>query len=491
MYVLRQIYAAAVGTPEKPALIYNAQPVSYDRFWRLIDGARRSLRETGLEPGLAVLIVDNILDAWILDLAFRSLGLDTVALESAAHLALLSDRRMSCVVTVEGEPHAAVGAPEGASRLVLSRPSGVAMAEGQPLPPLPAFEAVGGHILLTSGVTGAPKPVMSRAGETDAMLVTAKLADKFVDPRFAQAGAETVFCLFDLGLWTAAGYSMPLLCWCDDATVVIDQRGDYYLALLWPGITQTFVTPFYLSRVLAAPEGSFPYSPAMRAYLWGGGITPDLAREARRRLTPLILNNVGSTEVGVWASTPLDTDEDLVWHKIIPGQRVEVVDEAGQVLPANRLGEVRIALRGAQAPGHLGDAAATGAPFQQGWFYPGDLGVFDERGRLSLRGRSMDVVNIDGIKISVEPWERQLREALGCEGVCIIGGHFDGARDEVHVFIESQAMITPSALVAAVQATVRGYPDAQIHKIEALPRTAMGKVRRVELAQRIQDGAYR
>lgn len=489
MRVLQQIHDVAVATPDKLAIAYNGAPVSYGRYWRLIDACRADLAARGLDDGLVLVGAHNIFDSWILNFALRSLGCDAVALHEPKQIALFAGRPVRAVITLEGERWGDAPPPPGAIALKLAPPSDPVFADDAPLPPFAMTGPFGAHILLTSGTTGASKPVPSRAGETDAALTSTRVNDQDPDPRFRSQGADAIFCLFDLHLWTAAGYTIAILAWMQGAGVVIDQRA-FHLALQWPGITRATMTPYSLSRVLAAPGDATPYNPELRLVVWAGGISPAMAREARRRLTPLILNNVASTEVGIWGRTPIDSDDDLQWNRIVPGQVVEVVDEARHPLPPGRLGEVRIALVRPDAGSHLGDSATTAAQYTDGWFYPGDLGVFDERGRLSLRGRAADVVNIDGFKIAVEPWERELKEKLACDGVCILAGRFGGEDDRMHVFVETSAPISLERLTEAVQTTLRGYPGVHIHKLDAIPRTPMGKVRRIELAQQLNDGVY-
>ena len=489
MHVLKQIYETAAANPDKLAVVYDGEPISFSRFWRLIDTCRRDLAERRLRRGLVLVNVAHLLDSWILNLALRSLGFDTATINGAGQVELFAGQDVSAVITVQSEVNDTLAA-HGVARLHLPPPSQGQLGDDAPLPSWDLEGPYGAHVLLTSGTTGRPKPVPSRAGETEAAFAMTRQVNRGLDQRFESQGAAAIFCLFDLGLWTGAGYTLPVLAWTQGAAVIFDQRGEHHLALQWPGVTRATMTPHYLIRVLRAPEGAFPYQPELRLVLWAGAITRQMLGEARRRITPLILNNLASTEVGLWASTALDSDDDLLWHRLVPTQRVEVVDDVGQPLPPGRLGEVRIALAQTGGASHLGDAKTTAAQYQDGWFYPGDLGVFDERGRLSLRGRASDVVNIDGNKIVVEPWERKLQEALGCEAVCIMAGHFGDAEDALHVFIEATAPIPLERLTGAIQATLYGYPRVQAHKVAALPRTATGKIRRLELAQQLNDGVF-
>ncbi|HEY3800782.1 MAG TPA: AMP-binding protein [Caulobacteraceae bacterium] len=488
MDVLRTIHATAAATPDKLAVGYNGEPVSYARFWRLIHASRRDLAGRGIpRGGLVLLQVGHLLDGWVLNLALRSLGFEVAAVgPEPDFLAMFDDRDISAVVTVAAEAQTPL-APSGAMHLSLPSPSATAL-KGERLPPFRMKGPFGAHLMLTSGVTGAPKPVLTRAGETGAALASVLELARGLDTRLASQGEREVACLFDLALWTASGYSFPILAWTLRAAVVLDQRGETHLALQWPGLTRATLTPYFLKRILDAPEGAFPFQPGLRLVVWSGAVTRRMLAEARRRITPTIVSNVASTEVGLWASTPLDSDDDLIWSHIVPTQRVEVVDEQRRPLPPGRLGEVRIALAVPGAGSHLGDAETTAAQYPGGWFYPGDLGIFDERGRLSLRGRATDVVNLDGAKIPVEPWERQLQEALGCEAVCILVGHFGGADDALHMFVESAAPIPLERLSKATRETLGGWgAQVEVHKLAAMPRTPLGKIHRIALAQQLDD----
>lgn len=489
--LLDKLYEFAVATPDKPAIVYNNRPVSYADFWRLVQGCRESLKPHAPGHGLALVSIDNLLEGWIVELALRSLGLDTAAVPEPQHAALFADMPVTCVVTLDSDPRLQIPAPVGAARLTLSHPSAQAQALDRTAPlPAPPPGPFGGHYLLTSGTTGTPKPILSHAGASaEGIAALRGLAARFTDPYAAQ-GPDTVICLFDLGLWTAMGYLRPIFSWVDGATVVLDQRGDHHLALEWPLITHIHATPHYLAKVMSAPEGAFAYRPDACVIMSAGALTAALARETRRRLTPTIVLNVGSTEVGLWARSVVKDDDDLLWHTIAPDRIVQVVDEADAPLPVGRLGQVRVGLERQGAASHLGDAADTARVYDQGWFYPGDLGVLDDQGRISLRGRASDVISIAGVKYPTEPWERRLQDRLECDGVCVLAGRFGGDVEQLHIFIETRAQIPFDRVVDAIRGTLAGFPEAQVHKIDALPRTPLGKIRRVELAQRIQNGEF-
>jgi acyl-coenzyme A synthetase/AMP-(fatty) acid ligase len=228
----------------------------------------------------------------------------------------------------------------------------------------------------------------------------------------------------------------------------------------------------------------------MQLNVVSGAVTPALARETRRRLTPRILVNLSSTEGGGWARTLIETDEDLRWYRLDPTRTVQVVDDADNPLPPGELGRVRINQRADGPDSYLGDPETSAKFFADGWFYPGDLGVLDGTGRLALYGRTTDIVHIRGGKFPAEPWERAIQEALECDGVCILSGSWRSEEEQLHLFVETRRPIPNSALADAVRATLAGFSGVHIHVVDALPRTPTGKIRRITLAQQLHEGVY-
>jgi acyl-coenzyme A synthetase/AMP-(fatty) acid ligase len=490
LYVLQQIHAAATATPDKLAVVANGRPISYSQFWRLIEGCRRSLEPFAPQSGVAAIAVGSNIEAWIIDLALRSLGLDTVVFYTDEGAAAVAELNAACVITLDSDPRANIAALTGANHLSLSEPSRQVIDDALPLPPLPEAVPVGGHWLLTSGTTGQPRTVLSRLGATEASLAPLRQLSRELAESSDPAPGEGVMNLLDFALWTAAGYTRSILAWCEGDAVVTHYTGGLHRSFNWPGITHTVATPYQLTVLMALPEGSFPYCPEMRLVISAGSVSPALARAARRRLTPRLVINLGSTESGLWARTTFETDEDLRWYRVLPTRKVEVVDEADHPLPPGQLGRVRVGMRDASSTGHLGDAAGSASAFADGWFYPGDLGVMDGEGRLALHGRTSDVININGDKFPAEPWEREIQEQLACDGVCVLAGRFQSEVEQIHVFIEARQPIGLDVLTEVLRSTLFGFPDAHVHKVDALPRTPLGKIRRFELARRLHDGLF-
>jgi acyl-coenzyme A synthetase/AMP-(fatty) acid ligase len=353
-------------------------------------------------------------------------------------------------------------------------------------PVAPPRTPAGGHILLTSGTTGRYKMVL--IDEAFAAADLGAVLDIHGSTALLQqedAGRSLIHQL-NFGLWTAAGYNTAIRRWGYGGGVVIQQGGDILRSYQVPGLTLAIMIPALLDYILSTPAGSLPRNDALTIIVAGGALSRAVADQARARLTTRIATALGSTEGGIWAITPIETAEDLRWHRIHPSRTVQVVDEDHRPLPPGQLGQVRVRLDNGLS-GYLGDPEATAASFRDGCFYPGDLGVLDERGRLALYGRASDVLNVLGDKIPAGPFEEALQQALGVAGVCIFSEQGERYAEELHVVLETAAPIDSAVLTAAAQAHLRGFPDARFHFLGALPRNHMGKVERFKLKQILLD----
>ena len=82
----------------------------------------------------------------------------------------------------------------------------------------------------------------------------------------------------------------------------------------------------------------------------------------------------------------------------LPGCRLRIDDDGGEMLPIGQVGHVRVSAPFASL-GYWNDPEATYAVWTDGWYTTGDMGVLDEDGRLTLLGRTKEVINRSGHKI--------------------------------------------------------------------------------------------
>jgi acyl-coenzyme A synthetase/AMP-(fatty) acid ligase len=158
------------------------------------------------------------------------------------------------------------------------------------------------------------------------------------------------------------------------------------------------------------------------------------------------------------------------------------VDENGEPCPTRTEGELRIKLRPFDCQGYLDDEAATRKFFRDGYFYPGDLAVRREDGRIRVLGRTEDVINVKGFKAPVAPVEDYLQRKLEAETVCVFSEMDDEGESRVVVVVESGREFSDAELAAAIDGRL-GFEDARFVVLEKFPRAEAGmrKVNRREL----------
>ena len=116
-------------------------------------------------------------------------------------------------------------------------------------------------------------------------------------------------------------------------------------------------------------------------------MSPDAARQIKTNLCRNIIVMYSSTEAELTATAPYDMIADVPGAVgfLSPEVEVEVVDDAGTVLPAGSEGVIR--LRTPQYVANVGQPE-TGDRDESGtWFYPGDIGRVTEERILCLTGR--------------------------------------------------------------------------------------------------------
>ncbi len=466
----RTIFKWAEATPEKMALTHNGSAWSYGDFAEAIARTRGHFHRRGLcGEGIAVVAVSHLRAFWVLSLALRSLGLTTIAVQSAEVIGGLGLPAIRFVVASESE------AWPGLAEHCANRGLALVLAEVGAESPLDLDEtgyAPGGHILQTSGTTGSYKLV----------LMDPAFEAEYMRRRRVVNGINrsSVVCVFEFGGWTGVGYKSPAATWYAGGSVVLGQGLKPHLLLSHPGLTEATFVPAMLVDVLAQPDGAFPRNETMQLGVTGGSITQAQIDRAKKRITPRLFNGLGATESHVIAFTRLDTPDDHRWQTLASGSLVELVDEFDRPVPLGQIGRIRVGTVGGPTS-YLYDEEATKAFFRDGFFYPGDLAVMREDGRIALQGRVTEVINVNGHKLSPGPIEDRLREALGVDGVCLLSLQDERGEEELHLVIEAKTPVDPTILAGVLRAELHGFPGVHVRYTPALPRNVMGKVLRQAL----------
>jgi acyl-CoA synthetase (AMP-forming)/AMP-acid ligase II len=138
---------------------------------------------------------------------------------------------------------------------------------------------------------------------------------------------------------------------------------------------------------------------------------------------------------------------------------------------------------GACATAFYNDPEATKESFHEGWFYPGDLGKFDEEGRLYLVGRVKDMIIRGGINIYPAEIEQVMLGHAAVRDVAAVAWPSRELGEEVAAFVVAAAPVEEDALLNYCRENLARYkvPRA-VFFVDALPRNGFGKVLKKDLS---------
>src|SRR5213593_4722174 len=259
-------------------------------------------------------------------------------------------------------------------------------------------------------------------------------------------------------------------------------------------LTVFMAVPTIYGRLIAAWEAA----PAERRAAWsrecrrmrlmvsGSAALPVQVLERWREISGhTLLERYGMTEIGMALSNPLH-GERRPGHvgAPLPGVEARLVDEQGTPVAPGTPGEIEI--RGPNVfLEYWRRPDATREAFRDGWFRTGDTAVVEDGSYRILGRSSVDIIKTGGFKVSALEIEEELRTHPAV-AECAVVGVADpdlGERVSVAVELAPGAGLDLTTLQAWARERLAPYkvPRA-LRCVSALPRNAMGKVMKPDVA---------
>ncbi len=450
----------AAERPDALAIVNNGHPISYAELAQHILKFTRALRALGLAPGAqAAINCESRYFNWLRRLAFEPLRVITMVVElldrptSLAHV-----QQFDIVLTAKSFPAGSGTRVHATTTEWLEGVLATGVEDREPALEKRSDDPI--RILLTSGTTGNSKKLLYTRRVHDTSIAKTQWFAGFTRDSRYLALTNTV-----------AG---PAACIRAGGTVVIEDRMSAGQAIVTHGITHTTLPPFSLKHVLDELPADYVKPAELKIFSFGAAVSRALRERALARLATDICDMYGSNEAGFVSSTSGTAEIGTIW----PGTRVEVVDEHGRPLRYGEAGQIRVQTD-YMVESYLEDPETTARVFRNGWFYAGDVGILHDAHRLEVLGRGDDVLNIGWTKIAPEVIEEMVLRAISAAdvGVCT-AANADGI-EEICIAIAG-ARTADHELLARITEAFRGFQFGRFHivKVDGIPRTANGKLRR-------------
>jgi len=252
----------------------------------------------------------------------------------------------------------------------------------------------------------------------------------------------------------------------------------------------------FLASLLDHPDFTDEHAKLIDRIGLGGAPVPVALGERAATLGIRIIRSYGSTEHPSTTGCQFDDLADRRHRtdgRALEGVELKLVDEEGAEVPPGSPGE--ILSRGPDLCVGYTDPVLTAAAFDdEGWYRTGDIGVLDEDGYLTITDRVKDVIIRGGENVSAAEVEGVLQRLPGVAEVAVVAAPDERLGEHACAFFRMQPGAEPVALddvtahLAEAGLARPKWPE-ELRLVDDFPRTAAGKIRKVELRARLRAEA--
>lgn len=337
-------------------------------------------------------------------------------------------------------------------------------------------------LIYTSGTTGMPKGViLTHRNYVSNALMMMRAVDMTSSDRF--------FCILPLFHVNAQVVTIlaPLMASAD--VVLMKKFAPFSILPMIEKYRPTILSavPTIYNVMCRMPKAESYDVSSIRFFVSGGAPMPeDTYLEAMRVLKRPLIMGYGLSEA-TCASAAADYQDPIRWNSVGAPLRytsIRIVDDAGVDTAYGEVGEILIG-GPAVMKGYYKNPEATREVLQNGWLHTGDLGRFDEDGYLYIVGRKKDLIIRGGQNIYPQQIENVLSKLAMVEECCVVGLEEARWGQEVLAVIklaEGQAS-TEEEIIGYCRENLASYKcPKHVRFVDALPKTATGKIKKGEVA---------
>lgn len=259
-----------------------------------------------------------------------------------------------------------------------------------------------------------------------------------------------------------------------------------------PGTTVMMGVPTFYTRLLATPDFDRDICKNIRLFI--SGSAPLLAESFKafeKRTGHKILERYGMTEAGMITSNPYEGERIAgTVGFALPGVEARIVDQDGREVSRGDVGVLEITGPNVFT-GYWKMPEKTAEEFRaDGYFITGDMAIMDKEGRISIVGRSKDLVISGGFNIYPKEIETVIDEMPEVLESAVIGvAHPDfGEGLTAVVVIRKESSLREETLTSYLTDKLARFKQPKkIFFVSELPRNVMGKVQKKALREQYAD----
>ncbi|KXV61034.1 hypothetical protein AD948_03115 [Acetobacter senegalensis] len=290
-----------------------------------------------------------------------------------------------------------------------------------------------------------------------------------------------------IGIDILAGYQIVLSALAAGCCIKIFDPVQISLIIARHEPTAIVVSPLHLEYVINSISPLSIAQDNLEIIVVGGRLPEELEKKTREKLSKKIYTLYGTEEAGIISVKKLDHHSE---HKnagvIVPWMDVQIVDGQNVALPVQTEGRVRV--RGNTViDGYIGNVENKNSQFQEGWFYPGDLGFITNKKEIFITGRIDELVTFGGDKFDLRILDRICKNFDNIEDGCVFSVPDENGILMPWVAIICHTEIDGSALSRRMHERYQNLPPITLIWVDRIPYRDDGSPNRQFLTQGIMN----
>jgi acyl-coenzyme A synthetase/AMP-(fatty) acid ligase len=280
---------------------------------------------------------------------------------------------------------------------------------------------------------------------------------------------------------SSSGYQTSLKQWALGNTVALANNIDDVVTILSTKQVQHLISSVSSLRLLIDQCEIKKQPIDIDAITVLGSALPSLLFRKLSILTKAtIYSQFGATETGTCAIKEISTEDDLGQFGVLcPGVQVEIVNHNGILLTQGETGLLRVRTP-YMSDAYVSDTLSANLGFYNGWFYPGDLAMFNPiTNDIELLGKESEVLNIGGAKILLSRLDDVMMAHENVIDAASFVVYDQYNYPEIWAAISSNKNVDTSLLLDFIETRLGPpYVPKQLVILSEIPRTPSGKPKR-------------
>jgi long-chain acyl-CoA synthetase len=490
---------SAARSPEKTAIRFEGEQISYKDLNSDCNRLANGLCELGLKPGDRCLVMmPNSIDIVRCYYALAKLGAVAIPVNF-----LFRQHELTYIVS-DAKPKAFIGSSDyleeigkvldaagGGPEILISAGNSHSDRFRELKDIYSTVETFSTHhaeaddllaIIYTSGTTGVPKGVMLTQNNLISNSTTISEIRGEIEPDTVVLGVLPLFHIFGINSVLNSSMYMGLtfqLFPHFDPEKVVDVIEKENRTIL-------FAVPTMYNRLISVVEGKPPRKNSLKFCVSGGASMPvEILKQFTTLFGATIYEGYGLTEAPVCIENPFGQKTRVGSIGFpIPHFSARIIDETGNKVAQNQVGELTVKGPGV-TKGYLNLKEATARTIQDGWLHTGDMARVDDDGYYYIVDRKKDMIIRGGYNIYPREIEELLYQIPDVVETAVYGVPHDDLGEEIAavVVLKENSSMDSENIKAFVKERVAPYKYPRIVRIinEPLPKSGSGKILKKEI----------